>query len=68
VSAAHLSFRHFRNPPLKKTKKTTAFSNLEEQLCPAGDGSFQLLPFRPKSDFCSTKAVLSLISSSFFAI
>jgi len=26
------------------------FENLKEQFCPAGDGSIQLFPIRPKSD------------------
>jgi len=42
VSAAHRSFRNFRNPPLKKTKKTTAFSNLDNRFCSASGGSLSL--------------------------
>ncbi len=42
VSTAHRSFRNFLNPPLKKTKKTTAFSNPDNRFCPASGGSLSL--------------------------
>jgi len=48
VSGAHRSFRNFRNPPLKKTKKTTAFLNPEERFCPASGGSSSLRSLQKK--------------------